>query len=162
MIGCGSDSSQSGKGAVATSYKHGNEPSDSLTVGEFIDQPRNCRLPMELIIFIFLLSSTLFVITWPDRQNSWRWSHDHALPYSVILQQENEAKKRKFKSGTALSVADVPYPIVCLSHHCTQRNCCLEMRTRSRKCPSHPWTTACRSQGWQRLAICEEKSTPEF
>jgi hypothetical protein len=37
MEGCGTDSSGSGQEAVANCFKHGNEPSGSIKVTEFLD-----------------------------------------------------------------------------------------------------------------------------
>jgi hypothetical protein len=39
FILCGADSSGSGKGLVAGSYKHSNEPSVSVKLGEFLNEP---------------------------------------------------------------------------------------------------------------------------
>jgi hypothetical protein len=39
---CSLDSSGSGEGPVARFYEHGDEPSDSIKGGEFLDYPSDC------------------------------------------------------------------------------------------------------------------------
>jgi hypothetical protein len=39
---CGLDASSSGLGPAAGSYEHGNEPSGSIKVGEFLGYPSDC------------------------------------------------------------------------------------------------------------------------
>jgi hypothetical protein len=44
MGGCGPGSSASGYGQVASCCEHGNEPSGSVTSGEFLSRVENCYL----------------------------------------------------------------------------------------------------------------------